>query len=321
MIGRTQPHDNLRHRPDAGGRMRDSLFWQTTLPEQQLGLQVYLYVSGTGRSGFNVAVWGTDATPLAFEVGGGTVSDTLDFDDFRLSTDTAAVRVRHTELMQSARVDITTDALTLNLSFEGLHPAFSYRDCPDGLPSWFALDRIEQTGRIAGDLRLHGRSQEQDGGRSDGNGGERRVELGPIGHRDHSWGRRDWRAPQHWKWFVAYTPSGQAVNGWIWIARGEWGFAGYVLRDGRPVPVATIEHRTEYTEGLRQRHLDATLIDVEGHRTRLELDVFGLLRLPDERTGTEVREGACTARIEGEAGAGQFETEWPLDYLRHAESV
>ena len=36
----------------------------------------------------------------------------------------------------------------------------------------------------------------------------RRIEWDRrMGHRDHSWGNRDWGVPHHWKWFVAYTDS------------------------------------------------------------------------------------------------------------------
>jgi hypothetical protein len=105
------------------------------------------------------------------------------------------------------------------------------------------------------------------------------------------------------------------VNGWIWVARGEWGFAGYVLRDGRPVPVSTIDSRATYGEALEQRSLVAVLHDVEGGATRVELDVFGVLELSDGRSRTVVMEGACRARIDGEAGSGQFEAEWPAEYL------
>ena len=170
---------------------------------------------------------------------------------------------------------------------------------PDGLPAWFAADRMEQTGRIRGTLRAAGRE----------------IRLDGLGHRDHSWGVRDWRAPQHWRWFVASTPSGRVVNGWTWIARGTWGFAGYVLRDGRPVPVARIDGEPDLDGALRQRGLIATVHDVEGGTTLVELDVFGLLELPDERSGTVVLEGACRARIDGEAGTGQLEAEWPAEYL------
>jgi hypothetical protein len=285
--------DDLRHRPAPGGRMRDSLFWQVVLPDEELAVQLYLTVTGTGRAGYQASVWGTQ--PLAIERASGRLDDDADFTDLRL----AGLTVRHGEPLRAASVALRGDQLQLDLAFDGLHDAFSYHENPDGLPAWFAADRMEQTGRVAGVLRFGGRE----------------VRLDGLGHRDHSWGIRDWRLPQHWKWFVASTGSGTAVNGWIWVARGEWGFAGYVLRNGRVIPVSRIDSAATYGEGLRQRTLTAVLHDVDGGATRVELDVFGVLELPDERSRTVVREGACRARIDGEAGGGQFEVEWPAEYL------
>lgn len=290
-----QPSDDLRHGPEPGGRMRDSVYYQVTLRPERLAVQVYLYLTGTGRAGYHVAAWGDDREPVV-EVGGGRVPDDADFTDLAVGE----LRLRHTDPLAVAEVRCSGADLTLDLSFHALHEAFSYTNNPDGLPAWFAADRFEQTGQVSGTLRL----------------GSRTVRLDGVGQRDHSWGARDWSAAQHWKWFVAYTPSGRAVNGWVWMARGEWGFAGYVLREGRPVPVSRIEADTTYADGLAQRRLTGDLLDVEGGRTPVTLDVFGLLRVPDERTGTAVREGACVATVAGEPGAGQFEAAWPLAYLR-----
>ena len=52
------PDDDGRHWPAPGGRMRDSLFWELIMPEEKLGLQIYLYVSHRGLAGYNVSVWG-----------------------------------------------------------------------------------------------------------------------------------------------------------------------------------------------------------------------------------------------------------------------
>ena len=125
--------------------------------------------------------------------------------------------------------------------------------------------------------------------------------------------------PQHWTWFAAYAGD-RSVNGWIWIAAGAWGFAGYVADGDRVVPVERIEHRVRYDEAYDQQALDAVLVDASGRRTRVELESFGVLRLPDERSGSEVREAACVARIDGVDGAGQLECEWPIEYLRHLTS-
>jgi hypothetical protein len=48
------------------------------------------------------------------------------------------------------------------------------------------------------------------------------------------------------------------------------------------------------------------------------LDVFGVIKLPThDPMSTVIYEGACSAEIDGEAGAGQFETHWPGPYLRY----
>lgn len=304
VAGAFGPRDDLRHRPATpGGRMRDSLFWEMVMPDEGLGVQVYLYLTDRGRTGYNVTVWGADAEPLALELGGGTVGDDVDLDDFAFD----GLTVTQPELRRTAVVTYTADHLRLHYEFAGVHDAFSYRQNPDGIPTWFAVNRLEQSGRVHGHLEIGPV------------GSARRIEWhGRMGHRDHSWGPRDWGVPQHWKWFVAYTESGRSVNGWLWIARGEWGFAGYVAREGVTTPIARIEQRATYEDDMTQRCLEATVVDVDGGRTEVVLDRYGLVKLPtNERTGTEIWEAACHATIDGEPGAGQWETQWSRPYLEH----
>lgn len=294
------PADDLRHRPaEPGGRMRDSLFWEMIMPDERLGLQIYLYLTDRGRTGYNVSVWGPDADPVALELGGGTVGADMDLDHFEFN----GLTVKQPELRRTAEVSYGSENVRIEYRFEAIHDAFSYRSNPDGLPSWFAANRLEQTGRVSGHLQVGGRRIEWD----------RRM-----GHRDHSWGTRNWGVPHHWKWFVAYTDSGRAVNGWIWIARGEWGFAGYVVRDGVTIPVSHIDHTATYHDDMSQRRLEATLVDTTGGRTHVVLDRFGLIKLPtNDRMATEIWESACDATIDGEPAAAQWETHWPGPYLQH----
>lgn len=278
--------------------MRDSLFWEMVIPQEQLGMQVYFYVTDSGKAGYNVVVWGPEPDPLVLHMGSGRLPADADFDDLTFD----GLTLRQPDPLQSCVMTYRKDDVAVEFDFQGVHEAFSYHANPDGLPIWFAENRMEQTGRVRGHIAL----------------GDRRIELDGIGHRDHSWGVRDWDVPQHWKWFVAYTPSGVAVNGWIWIARGEWGFAGYVSRDGRVVPVASIQHHADYDDAMRQRRLQATLTDVEGGFTEVSLDAFGVVELPTYHPmATVIREAACLATIDGERGAGQFETHWVGSYLAH----
>lgn len=292
------PHDDLRHWPADGGRMRDSLFWEVIMPEEQLGMQIYLYLTNRGKTGYNVSIWGPGKDPVALKLAQGIVGADLDLDDFEFE----GVRVKQPELRRTAEVRFSSPDVNLEYNFTALHDAFSYRCNPDGLPSWFAENRIEQTGHVTGFLEVGGR----------------RIPLDRKGHRDHSWGRRDWGVPQHWKWFIAYTESGRAVNGWIWIARGEWGFAGYVVTDGITVPVSHIRHHAEYHDDMMQKRLEADVVDVTGETTRVVLDSFGAVKLPTrDPMGIVITEAACRATIDGESGAGQFETHWTGQYLNY----
>src|SRR5690348_14851506 len=162
------PKDDLRHWPaEPGGRMRGSLFWEMIMPDERLGLQVYLYLTAHGKTGYNVSVWGPDSQPVALDLGGGKVADDADFDDFRVD----GLHVRQPELRRTAEVTYESDKVRLEYRFEAVQDAFSYRSNPDGLPDWFAANRLEQTGRVSGFLEVAGR----------------RIEWNRrMGHRDHS---------------------------------------------------------------------------------------------------------------------------------------
>lgn len=293
------PADDRRHWPDQpDGRMRDSYFWEMIMPDEQLGMQVYLYLTSRGRAGYNVCVWGPGAEPLAMHLQQGTIAPDQDLDELRFE----GLTVTQPELRRTALVTYERDDVALRFDFTALHDAFSYHQNPDGLPTWMARNRFEQTGHVTGFLQV----------------GDRRVEWDRIGHRDHSWGPRNWGIPHHWKWFIAYTPSRRAVNGWIWIARGEWGFAGYVVEDGVTIPVARIDHHATYDDAMVQTRLEADVVDIRGTTTRVVLDSFGAVHLPThDPMETVIIEAACTATIDDELGAAQFETHWPTPYLRH----
>lgn len=294
--------DDLRHRPMPGKRMRDSLFWEVILPKERIGLQIYLHLTGSGRIGHNVVIWGSDPRLHRAFLGSGTLPDSADLDDVHFD----GLTVRQPDPLQTATVLFRREDLAIEYRFNAVHPAFSYHANPDGLPNWFAENRLEQSGWVTGSITV----------------GERHVEINHMGHRDHSWGVRDWNAPQHWKWFVAYTPHRTAVNGWIWIAKGEWGFGGYVTKGGRNIAIARIDHRAEYDQRMNQRSLYATVIDIDGGSTIVALDAFDVVQLPSqEPMKTVIREAACFATIDGVPGAGQFETHWFGSYLAHLETA
>jgi hypothetical protein len=292
--------DDRRHRPADASKSRDSLFFNLILPEEDLGLQIYTWVDQDGVAGRQVALFGPDRRPVALEVEQEIAMGDADFDDW----DAAGLRIGHPQPLHTAQVRFEGQRVALDYDFTGIHEPFAYSQGRAGCPEWMASDRFEQTGRVQGEIRL----------------GERVIAFDQLAHRDHSWGRRHWSVPHHWKWIVAQTPSGRALHVMLWIARGELGVNGYVLRDGEPVGIVDARAHAEYDEDMTQRQLLATLHDEQGGVTELELDRFALLRLPFG-SDTVVYEAACRASIDGEAGSGQFETLWPASYLERLTAV
>jgi hypothetical protein len=289
------PADDLRHRVPAGTKGRDSYFWNVIMPEHQLGVQVYVWIDGNGVAGRQVAVWGPDPEPIAFEA---VYDIDLGADADLDAVDIAGLRIAQPEPLQITELSFRSDAVDLDYRFEGVHPAFNYGQNEHGSPQWMAIERYEQLGRVTGTVCAGGRT----------------VDFDRFGHRDHSWGRRNWRAPQHWKWIVASTPSGRALNLFCWIVQGELGVNGYVLRDGAVVPIVDARTHGKYDADGTQRHLDAAIVTADGERTHLVLDRYGVCEIP-VGGGTLLWEAACRATIDGEVGAGQYETQWPKDYV------
>lgn len=300
-----KPTDHLRHPAGADGRMRDSLFWQTVIPEERLCFQTYLYLTAAGNVGLNIALWGgTEEEKFkAYEFVQAEVPATMDLDNFTFD----GFSLKKVAFGGPAKVSFHGAKIKTEFEFTGLHDPFSYHSNSDGLPNWMAADRYEQSGRIKGFIEAGGR----------------RIELDRMGHRDHSWGIRSWGMPQHWKWFCAYTPDGSiALNGWFWIARGEYGCAGYVRKDGELSAISHMRPKAGYDPDMSQRRMTVDIHDVAGRVTHLEFERFGNLRLPSgDKLGTIIQEAGCFATIDGQDGSGQFETHWQQAYIDHLKDA
>lgn len=287
--------DDLRHWPKEGEKGRDSLFFNLILPEDELAVFMYTWVDGQGVGGRMVNVWGPGREPMVFEpLFGVPVGDT-DFDDWQVG----GLTLLQAAPLRTAVLRYEGDDVSIAYRFEATHEAFDYERNAIGCPQWMAENRYEQTGRAQGRLEVDGRT----------------IDFDTLAHRDHSWGRRNWNVPQHWKWIVAQTPDGTALNLFQWVARGEMGTNGYVLRDGETIPLVSARCEAEYDDGMVQTSLRAELVDDRGVTTDLELDCFGNMPIPIG-SDTLLNESACRARINGAEGAGQFEAQWARSYLK-----
>src|SRR5260370_17493122 len=109
------------------------------------------------------------------------VASTMNFSDWKLDGFSMQQDVK----FGAAHIRWEHPQATLDFNFAGFHPPYAYGSNRAGCPGYAATNRIEQSGRVTGTLAL----------------ATRHIKFDATGHRDHSWGTRDWTAFQHYKWF------------------------------------------------------------------------------------------------------------------------
>jgi hypothetical protein len=148
----------------------------------------------------------------------------------------------------------------LDLRWQGLNPVFDYGDYavlpPDNR---VAARHYEQTGSYTGVIEL---------------GGER-LDINALGQRDHSWGIRDWHAPDEWRWIVAQFGADFAVHGSRLVLGSAQGELGFVWRDGANHVVRRLELDTEYElDGVTQKRVVIRFHEDGGHATEVTAETI-----------------------------------------------
>jgi hypothetical protein len=175
-----EPKDDLRHHLRPGPHSRESLFYDLVLPDEGLLVFTYTWVNADEQAGHLFAVVGDDNQKLAFSAADGVPTGGRDFDDWRVDGAGGNVWVKHTDLLRTASYGAAAEGASLTAELVGTHEAFDYAQNDDGCPDFIADNRFEQGARVRGTLTLNGRD----------------IPFDTTGHRDHSWGTRDWDAIQ-----------------------------------------------------------------------------------------------------------------------------
>ena len=98
---------------------------------------------------------------------------------------------------------LTSQRVEVDLEVEGVAPCFNFKDSdPRALAemlvkartrladlrqvSKVSSEHYEQVMRVSGSIKI----------------GNREISFAGSGHRDHSWGLRDWAAPRLWTWLT-----------------------------------------------------------------------------------------------------------------------
>lgn len=295
-VQRFGPADDLLHEIGTAEHARESFFFVLPLPEERLAAMVYAWRTGaTGQFGRLVAIGGEDiTTPLVFDIVDGVDLVGENVDDCEI----AGLHLRQPEPLRRASVSFSSDAVTLDVTFEGLHRPVSWHESPDGCPPWAATDRYEQSVRTSGSLRVGGRE----------------ITIDGMGHRDHSWGTREWGVIQHWKWMNAATPDGSvSLHAWESSALGERHRLGYVNRDGEIAVITDLRVESKLDSSLVHRSLVSTIVDETGRETVFEAQYRAGVQLPF--SGLLLNEIAMDATIDGVPAIAHVEHGWPASYV------
>lgn len=288
---------------DAGAdeNFRESLAYLLPLPDLGLGIIVYTFVhaagrDGMGRAGSMAIVYGPGVDKTVSEVTDGIlVPDAMDFDDWCVGHITLSA----TRDMMTTQLRFAGDRIVLEYRFEGINPPFAFVRHPGGCPSWLADDRTEQGGRVVGSLTLDGE----------------RHEFDTFGHRDHSWGMRDWGGATHWKWWNIMAPD-RSIHLMELQFLGRTTLHGYVHRDGVTSVITGYDIHHELDGQLMHTALDGTITDEDGRSTRIRTWRGADLHWPVSPHLT-LHEASMHAEIEGVPGAAYIEMAWPPAYLDH----
>jgi hypothetical protein len=299
-VARFSAKDDLLHpiAPDVP-HGRESFAWAVPVPEE--GLLAFLYMSrdaDTGRYGRMVAIADgmsgeTLYRDVATDVG---MDEGEDFDDCRV----AGLHLRQPEPLITAELGYAADGVRVEVAMRALHEPFSWHDNRDGCADWIATDRYEQSVATRGVIEVAGRT----------------VRFDSMGHRDHSWGPRDWRPMQHWKWMNAATPDGAtSLHAFVIFALGDRLVNGYANRDGVLTPLTAIDVRQELDlDTMLHRRVRATCTDENGRE--MVLDATGVAGLGVPARHMRMNEVACTATLDGAPAFAHVEMGWPETYIR-----
>ena len=290
-------HDG-RHQLGTKPLGRESIPYIIVLPEEEIALFTYTWVSRDSIAGAAMAIFGPGVgkEPIQQRLADRSVPATMNFDNWAIE----GFRLEHDLKFDRAHVHWEHPAATVDFTFEASHPPYAYGSHRKGCPSYAADDRIEQAGRVKGTLQL----------------ADRLIPFDATGHRDHSWGTRDWFALQHHEWFVGQVGSELAVHFWHIQALGQSEFRGFVYKDGVMAAVSDVEVSVEFDKEYWQRCYTATVMDEAGRTTVISTQVFAHYALiPDP--GFHLRESGGRSTIDGKQGVGWMEIGWPKAYLDH----
>ncbi|SNT12601.1 DUF7064 domain-containing protein [Rhodococcoides kyotonense] len=289
-----EPKDRLRHRI-SGGFARESLAYCVIVPGTGIYL-LYTWVDAESKAGYAFAIYGDGPEPAYFARQEGIDATGQDFDHWEIGN----LSIHVGDDFESAVASYSDDELSIEIEFRSIHEAFDYGRNQAGCPPYQATNRYEQSGVIRGALTRDGVTTEFDG----------------PGHRDHSWGRRDWDAIHHYKW-LSIVGADRAANIMVALVEGETIYNGYVFVDDKLSPVVSAHVSTEYDELQFQKSITAEVLDELGRTTHIEFPSYYSTARWDYSPTFNFTDTGMDGTLAGGPVSAYIQYTWPRIYLDH----
>lgn len=290
------PSDDLRHVLRPHPVARESIPYMLVLPEERITAFVYTWVGPDSKGGAACCIYGPGVgpEPILEKLDGLDVPQDMDFTDWKV----ANVQVRQTAPLEAVEVVYIGKRVSFEMHFQATHPAYSYAGHAEGCPSAFADNRFEQSGLVKGVLTIDGR----------------RIPYDTTGHRDHSWGAREWQAIQHWRWFQGQSGPGLSAHFLEIFIAGQRYVRGYLYQDGQMTEVTDVDLRFEHEKTLQPISMEAVLRDDAGRQLHIRgtpVATYPFLIAPT----TINTQSGMALEFDGQPGVGWFELSWPKAYV------
>jgi len=204
--------------------------------------------------------------------------------------------------------DLELKKVEVDLTFESMAPCFDFKNAhPRALAEMIvqagtrledlrqvakvSSEHYEQAGRITGTIKIE----------------DEIIPFDGSGHRDHSWGLRDWAAPRLWTWLSCQFGDELSFNlSRVAIASVDI-LNGYISRDGSNYALRRAALETEFEDdGITQKWLRFQMEDSGGKTIEITGDVMTVapLQLESEGHWTQVNEALTEYHYGNKVGYG-----------------
>ncbi|MHA1784575.1 MAG: DUF7065 domain-containing protein [Candidatus Helarchaeota archaeon] len=194
------------------------------------------------------------------------------------------------------KVGLKKRKFKLEFTWKARFPVYQY---PGGwkIPKILEQEHYEQSGVVTGIVKL------KDG---------QTREIKGFGHRDHSWGIRDWIYIDNWYWTsVQFEDGKKALNCWLNIVGDKKYVHGFISTKEKNVGIRDIFVEVKYKDSNLNHPQEATfkLIDEKKQEHTLKAETKYLMTLPQSyKDGIAyINETISKFEMDGEIGHGVAE--------------